>query len=452
MSAVIGKALKNSAWQSLGGLSVTALNFLQTLVYAQVLGPAGFGSLITSQAQVLIWVMLVDLGLTAGLISALTEAETRRDSSPRALLKAAMAIRVLGALAGAAAVAWIARQEFSAGRIGEIQLWQDLAYIPYLFAFACQQTAVSYATFRGRQGLANAASFLGTAMAVSVSVFLVLRGTPLYTLLLAQSVWGFLIALLIFVPIAGDESRQAAGGDKKLSAALRSLFLNSWPYAVVFAAVTVWARADQIVTTRLLGTEEGGQYGLATRLVAIPVLVAASVAFATFPDMQRIGRDAPEKVSLYAGTVLKVLFRFGLPAAFLFLAGVALVVTPLVPKYHAALWLLPWFAPGVWAYWMHSFAINAYWGLRRFREIVAVHLLALLAYALALVPLVQWQGNRGAVLAYCLFGFCLLAGAVISMRRCGALDPGFRLYGRFTQAERELWLSIREKIARRFRR
>ncbi len=358
MSAEIGKALKNSVWQSMGGLSVTGLNFLQTLVYAHVLGPAGFGSLVTSQAQVLIWVLLVDLGLTAGLISALTQTQGNKGAHSRSLVKAALLVRMLGALAGGAVVAWIAYSEFSTGKIAEAQLWQDLAFIPYLFAFACQQTAVSYATFRGRQGLANAAAFLGTAAAVSLSIFLVMNGFSLATLLLSQSVWGLFISLMIYLAIGRGkkETTLAQGGLREAS---RCLLLNSWPYAAVFAAMTVWGRADQIAATRLLGTEEGGQYGLASRLVAIPVLVAASVAFATFPDMQRIGRDAPAKLPLYVGTVLKVLFRYGLPAAFLFLAGVALVVMPLVPKYHSALWLLPWFAPGVWAYWMHSFAINA---------------------------------------------------------------------------------------------
>lgn len=439
MSKAIGTALRNSAWQSLGGLSVTALNFLLTLVYARTLGPAGFGALVTSQAQVLIWVLLVDLGLTAGLIAALTDAERDR-FDVRALLTVTIAVRFVGAAIGAL-LSW-----GTAGVAAPVA--QDVAYVPYLFAFACQQTAISYATFRGRQGTANACAFLGTAGSVAASTLLLYGGSSITTILFVQSLWGFAIAAMIALRLRGH----APWGERgSWATASRRLWDNSWPYGVVFAAMTVWNRADQIATTHWLGAEEGGQYGLATRLVAIPVLVAASVAFATFPDMQRIGRDAPEKLPLYAGTALKILARYGLPVAAIFLAAVALGIAPIVPKYRAALGLLPWFVVGVWAYWLHSFAINAFWGARRYREIVLAHVAALAVYLLALVPLVRGFGSRGAVLAYDLFGLVLVGAAVRFMRARGSLAPDFRFFGRFTPPEAELWETIQRKFTDKLR-
>jgi PST family polysaccharide transporter len=448
MSAAIGKAIRNSAWQSLGGLSITGLNFIQVLVLARVLGPEQFGSFVTSQAQVLVWMLLVDLGLTAGLIAALTEFEGREPRNSTPLVIAALAVRLAGAAIGAAVILFLAKKSHGATAIYSNRFWQDVAYVPYLFSWAIQQTAFSLATFRGRQGLAAGTVALCNFASVTLSIALVLHGSLLFLVLFLQSLWGFLGAALIFGALARGARKPQASAHSPASV-WRLLWRNSWPYGLVFAALTAWGRIDQIVATHLLGLEAGGQYGLAARLVAVPVLLATSVGFAIFPDLQRLGRDAPERLPAYTGASLKLIFRYGLPLAFLFLAGVALVILPLLPKFHSAIHLLPWFAVGVWAYWLHSFAINAFWGSRRYREIVLAHLFALAVYLALIVPLVQLAGNRGAALAYDLFGLVLLASAVRYMRRLGALPPHFRLFDRLSPDEQRVWERVKQKILRR---
>jgi O-antigen/teichoic acid export membrane protein len=441
MSAAIGKAIRNSAWQSLSGLSITGLNFLQMLVIARALGPALFGSFVTSQAQVLFWMLLVDLGLTSGLIAALTEFEAGGARSSRPLVAAALLVRFAGAALGSLIVF------FLAGKGDAALYWQSTAYLPYLFAWAFQQTAVSLATYRGRQGLAIAAATACSFASACLSIFLVLRGNSLSLVLFAQSLWGFLAAFWIMLGLRGPRLP-----DSSSQGVCALLWKNSWPYALVFAALTAWGRLDQIVTANLLGLEAGGQYGLAARLVAIPVLLAASVAFSIFPDLQRLGRDAPEKIPVYTGAVLKLMFRWGLPLSFFFLGVVAFAILPLLPKFRAGLSLLPWFALGVWAYWMHSFAINAFWGSRRYREIVLAHLYALAAYMFAIVPLVKALGNRGAALAYDLFGLVLLAAAVFYMRRLGVLARNFRFFAPLDPSEAFVLEKVKEKIQGRIRR
>lgn len=452
MSKAISRAISSSAWQSLSGLSVTALNFLLILLYARVLGPEKFGSLVTSQNQVLIWTLIVDLGLTAGLISTLT---FHPENKIRFVFATAL-LRLLGAALGALFVCAFAYHH-AGGDTTAPGFWQNLAYVPYLFAFAAQQTAIGLASFLRRQALMIAGIFLGGLGSILLSALLLYRGASISALLFFHSWWGFVTALIILTGLLRKEARpllSRAHDARKLLATKETwcaLWKNSWPFAAVFAAMTVWNRLDQIVTAHYLGLEAGGQYALAARLVSIPILVAASVAFALFPEMQRLGKDAPGKVALYAGTVLKILFRYGLPAAAAFLGAVALAVAPLVPKFLPAIALLPWFAAGVWAYWMHSFAINAYWGARRYGAMVGIHAAALAAYGAAILPLVHFLGNRGAALTFCLFGFVLLGGALHFMRKHGALKADFSLFRALEPDERALWQNILAKARWRSR-
>ena len=174
-------------------------------------------------------------------------------------------------------------------------------------------------------------------------------------------------------------------------------------------------------------------------------MLAASVSFVIFPDLQRIGRDAPEKIPLYTGTVLKILFRFGLLATALFLGLVAFAILPLVPRFEPAIRLLPWFSFGIWAYWMHSFAISAFWGTRRYGLVVGVHAIALAIYLGAILPLARASGIQGVALAYDLFGIVLLVAAVACMRRMGALKPDFRYWAPFDRDEK---LIVRQLLAK----
>jgi O-antigen/teichoic acid export membrane protein len=221
--------------------------------------------------------------------------------------------------------------------------------------------------------------------------------------------------------------------------AWRALDQDAWPYAVSYGAFVLWQRLDQIAASRLLGFEQGGQYALAVRLVAIPILIATSISFALFPDLQRVGRDAPDKVQVILGAVSKVIWRYGIIGAALILLALGYLLVPLVPKFQPALKLLPYFVPGVWAFWMQSFLMNSLFGIRRYRLAVFVHLKSLAVY----LPSVYWLTVKfdlhGVVWAFnifclsmCFFGF----RAAIS---AGVLPADYSIYGSFTEEERALW-------------
>jgi O-antigen/teichoic acid export membrane protein len=455
MSKEVKRVVKNSFFQTIGAFGMTGLNFILLFGYAHILGPENFGSLVTSQAQVLVWALLVDLGLSNTLIGALTAAEggktqlSRQGFRARDLILRVLAFRLIGALLGAVAVFVMAR--LHAGN-NAAQFWQDMAFLPHLFALALQQTALAYATYRHHQGFSVVANLLGVALTVVLALALAWQGASIPWLLLAQSWGGFVAGFVIFgYFLLIQQKRKSAGATRRVEKkkggawgkeAWRALAADAGPYAITFAVFVLWSRLDQIAASRLLGFEQGGQYALAVRLVAIPLLVATSISYAVFPDLQRVGRDAPERLAVILGALLKAIYRYGILLAALVLLGLALVMGPLFPKYEQALHLLPYFVPGVWAYWAQAFLVNGLFGSRRYRAAVKAHLFAILIYLPLLLLLPRWLGLQGVVWSFNIFCLSMFFFCYRAVRAEGILPKNFSLFSTFTAEENLLWSQV----------
>ena len=465
MSKSVKRVVKNSFFQTAGSFSQSIINFLLTLGYARFLGPEVYGSLVTSQAQVLVWTLLVDLGLSNSLIGALTSAEggrtdlSRQGFRARDLLYRVLFLRILGAAVGTGvtfAIAW-ARDNGTLDGGRSVQFWQDVAFTPHLFALALGQSAVAYAAYHHKQGLSVLAMLGGVVLTTCLTLTLAARGVEVHYLLLAQSWAGLFSSSVVFgYFILRWHSRRAAGETRRQkrnrplpsrlrsahspwgTEAWRALGRDAWPYALAFGVFVLWQRLDQIAASHILGLEAGGQYGLAVRLVSVPVLVATSISVAIFPDLQRVGRDAPHKVRLVLGAVSKVVYRYGIVIAACLVLGIGTAIVPLVPKFKPAVQLLPHFIPGIWAFWLQSFLTNSLFGVRAYRQVAMVHVNSLIVYLCFVFNLPIFFGLPGVVWAFNIFCFAMCWFGFRAARATGLFDRSFVIYGAFSAEERQL--------------
>ena len=480
MPKSVKNTLRNSFFQTFGAFTITGLNFILILIYAHLLGPEGLGDLSTSQAQVLIWVTLVDLGLSSALISALTLAEgetlTEGESSELArqgfrtqdLINRVLFIRLVGASVGSIFIYIFSWQHATDvdGVFNEEIFWQAMAYVPYLFSVALMLTADAYCKFRGRQGLGVVSVLIGVLATVLLPAYLAFQGYGITYLLLAQSWGGILSAFIIWVTFfltptrplsenlaeSATNCRESRRISRKLSfssswgiTAWHALTKDAWPYAITFGAVVLWQRLDLITASHLLGFAEAGLYVLAVRLSAVPILMATSVGHAIFPDLQSVGRDAPAKVVIYIGAFTKFLFRYGVligAGILLFLSG---LIYPFFPKYKVALELLPWFLPGIWAYWLHSFIVGGLFSLRRYRDVVLSYITAACVYLLVLIPLTKLFGLVGVALASNTFPIVLFICVYQVAKRYEILPKDFRISGSYTYQEARMVMEVKRK-------
>ncbi|HEY8280658.1 MAG TPA: lipopolysaccharide biosynthesis protein [Bdellovibrionota bacterium] len=455
MSKSVKRVVKNSFFQTTGSFINSVINFVLTLGYARFLGPEIYGSLVTSQAQVLVWTLLVDLGLSNSLISALTSAEggrtdySRQGFRARDLLFRVLFLRLVGACIGTVftfTVAWLRYSE------NLPQFWQEVAFTPHLFALALQQTGIAYSAYMHRQGLSVLATLVGVVLTTTLTLMLAAKGTAVPWLLLAQSWGGFLSAAIVFgYFFYSFLHRRRAGATRRLKRmklrpsrgpwggeAWRALARDAWPYALAFAVMVLWQRLDQIAASHILGLESGGQYALAVRLVSVPLLVATSISLAIFPDLQRVGRDAPHRVRLILGALSKVVYRYGVLLAACMIVGIGIVIVPLVPKFRPAVWLLPHFLPGIWAFWLQCFITNSLFGLRAYRQSAKVHLSSLAVYVVCVFSFPYLLGLPGVVWAFNVFCLCMCFFGFRAAREVGLFEPGFLVYAAYTTEERQL--------------
>lgn len=424
----------NSVLVTGSAIGTSVIGFITLFVLTRIFSPEEFGAFVSSQAKVMIWLLLVDLGLYNGLIGTLTP--LRFDpSAEKAVLTRALLLRLAGSLAGVAIL--FAQSSDS--------LWRDIAYTPFLFGYAIQQTFSAYLAHRGQQSLAVSTHLFGFGLSALLAIVTALLGGSVTQVLCVHSCSGLLASGAMLWKIKWEKS--AASPHLQ---SWQLLFSNSWAYALIFASTTIWQRLDQITAARLFGLTQAGEYGLAARLVGIPILVVAAVSVALFPDFQRTGLDAPEKLSLYIGLMLKWLFRYGLFLTIFVLGGVAGVIVLLFPKFLAALHLLPYFVPGIWAFWLFNFANNGLAGFREYKKSVAAHLLSAGIYFAAIHVLPVRFGLAGIALSYSLFCVSLFLFSHFFLCRCRQWKKN-SLFSAFTEAERAVLAQLQGKIIARWR-
>jgi O-antigen/teichoic acid export membrane protein len=220
----------------------------------------------------------------------------------------------------------------------------------------------------------------------------------------------------------------------------------SWPHAIIFASITIWSRLDQIAASYLIDYSAAGIYGLAVRLVGMPQLASAAMIVVLFPELQRLGRDAPEKVNFYTNFVLKLLVRFGAVLCFTILWVLGVFIAPLVPKFQPAISLLIWFAPGIWAFWLYSITTNALLGLRFYRQTCVAYTIALIIYMIVILPLTKNFGLIGVVLSYDMFSIVLFAVSFYYFHRY--VNKGeLVLFSKFSLSEKKFLSDLRLKLS-----
>lgn len=453
MSKVIGRAILNSALLTFSALITAGINFLTIFALTRFFSQENFGAYVSSQAKVGLWLMLVDLGLYNGVVGTLTAARASNNQQDdpgkiSAILRRSFLLRLLGATLGFAVVLGLAYRHASQGGALDHELFlREIAFSPFLFGYACQQNLAPYLAYSNQQPLAVMAHLATSLLTAIVGASLAAAGAPVAWVLFTLSLSGLLAAAWVYAALfLGKKPAKAEAGYSPW----QTLFLNSWPYALIFVATTVWQRLDQVKAASDFGLVQGGEYGLAARLVGIPIVIIAATSVALFPDFQRTGTDAPEKLRLYISLMLKLLFRYGLFLSVAVLGGVAVVMALLFPKYEAALHLLPWFVPGIWAFALFNFANNGLLGARRFPAAVISHLAGLLLYLLALYSLPATFALRGVALAYDSFCAALFLFTFISLRRA----PGWEktsLFAPFSGEERVLLRQLYQKARGRFR-
>jgi O-antigen/teichoic acid export membrane protein len=228
-----------------------------------------------------------------------------------------------------------------------------------------------------------------------------------------------------------------------------ALWVQAWPHAIAFAAITFWQRFDQLMVARFLDSHSQGQYAFAARIVSIPILLVGAIAIAIFPDMQRLGRDAPARMHTIVVCYTKIALKYGLLLSFFGAKLVEWIVGYIYPEYKSGLALLPLLSLGIVAYGGQMLAIQSLIGLQKYRASAIIYIVASAAFASLAFVLTSQIGVFGTVVAFNVFLYTLWALSLRYLLEGNALAAILHNFATTSPEEKELQDKILAVVLRR---
>jgi O-antigen/teichoic acid export membrane protein len=229
------------------------------------------------------------------------------------VLVGGIALVLVGAMNGAAAVYGLARDTYLAA------VAASLALLPAALGAAAESSFIGIE----KAEFITLLTFVKRSLVTGISILVLWLGHGLVALIIVRAAVEFASAAFS-VPLCLWQTRPAA---LRLDGAfLRRLLRGAMPFAGLAVLASVYWRLDVLLLQRLVGPTEVGIYSASYRLMFLLTLVPESFMNAVYPNLARTWReDRPQFVRL-AERALRYLVAFALPAA----AGAYVLAEPVV--------------------------------------------------------------------------------------------------------------------------
>lgn len=312
------RTAKNAAWLTASRLTTDFLGFLLLVAISRRFGPSGTGAYAYGFAVA----GLISIGGTLGLDEYGIREYARLPESDRPRLLA----NLIGTQGFMIAVALVAL----AGYLLVTRPGRETAVIivllsTYLLAGALGRTLFVPAFAHQAMALPAVAEMAcrGGAIAVALLLMIWLKA-PLVIALL-----GFPVGGLVLSGVA-TASALRHGRSLSLSTswlAVASTARAAWPFAASEVVMQIYARADLIMLSLIIGTASAGIYASAFKFVEVGVMPLVFLGVAAYPRLSRLFEPDPRGFTELATDLLRgTLFLGGLLAwALYFLVPVAIV-------------------------------------------------------------------------------------------------------------------------------
>lgn len=312
------RTAKNAAWLTATRLAADLLGFLLFVAISRHFGPDGTGAYAYGFAVA----GLISIGGTLGLDEYGIREYARLPESDRPRLLA----NLLGTQGFMIAVALLAL----AGYLLVTRPGRETAVIIVLLSTYQLTGALSRTLF--------VPAFAHQAMAMPAVAEMACRGGAV-AVALVLTIWvkAPLVIALVGFPVAGlvlsgvataSASRHARSLSLPTSwLAVASTVRAAWPFAASEVVMQVYARADLIMLSLIIGTATAGIYASAFKFVEVGVMPVVFLGVAAYPRLSRLFQADPRGFTEFATDVLRgTLFLGGLLAwALYFVVPVAIV-------------------------------------------------------------------------------------------------------------------------------
>jgi len=334
------RALPATLFVGVGAVVTLALSVVTLKVFAQLLGPAGGGTLALLQSVLNITAIVFAFGLNVTVIGEITRSERQQDSGSEPLGRSAVSLAILGGISGAALVslgsaaivATILRKQFGELDVLFVALAAGLT-VPAWILIAIQSARHRIRSVTG----ANIATAVAAAV-FGIGLVILFGRSALAAVLLVTAGAQLLIAVAVSVSGRIPRSRPADAS----SPSARLLLRRGIPVVMSQLAGLGTAFLIPLLVLSFAGTAAVGLYRAAA---------AVSVGYLTFflasltqDYLPRIAsaRDDAQLRDLLDGR-MRIVFAIGAPLIVALLAGGPWLLNALYsPEFEPAIAILQW--------------------------------------------------------------------------------------------------------------
>jgi O-antigen/teichoic acid export membrane protein len=401
-AAARGGAVRAAAWATGAALSLVSIPLL-----VRHLGLAEFGRYVTVLSIVSVAALASDFGLGS---LALREWGAARQADRPAVLRTLLGLRL--AFASVAAVVALAFA-LAAGYPGKVVAGAAIASVG-LFAQVFGDFALVALAGSMQFGRVAAVELTRSALGTAGIVILVATGAGLVPFFAAYSV-AAIVAALLALRLARTAGALVPRFDL---AAWRPLIADTAVYAAATAVYVVYFRVVMLVVSLEGTAREAGLFAAAYRVVEFTAAVGAVLAATATPllarrhetDVAELRRSVPRLIApiVGAGVAVAVVLAAGAPVLMDVIGG---------SRTQAAVPVMRIMAP-VAATTFAAFGMGAVLlVMRRYRELLAVNVVALAVAAGLALALVPGHGARGAAWATLAGELVAVVGQLIALLR-----------------------------------
>jgi len=413
-AAIRGGALRVGAY--IGG---TALGVLATALLFRHLGVVNTGHYSLVISLVAIISGLSDLGLTAiGVRELSVKTGAERDSIARNLLGLRL---VLSAVGGILIVTFAA----VAGYGMTITIGVALASVGLVLQSAQSTLAMSLISDL-KLGWVATFEFVRAALTAALVIGLVFAGAHLLAFLAVTIPVGIVVLASNVLVVRGRTPLMPAFHSSRWWRLVRDVL----PYSAAVAAATLYFYLAVILVSLLASSTTLGYFSVSSRVIQVLLLMPGLAVGAAFPIFSRAARDDHVRLAYALGRVFEVSLLVGVLVSLCLAVGAPLVIEVVGgPKFAPAAPVLAIqgvglgasFVGAVWSYGLLS--------LGRYRDILAINLLALLVGGVLVAVLVSLDGARGAAIATTIdeVGLAALNGVALA-HASRSLSPPLRIF------------------------
>ena len=296
--------MMRASWLFTARIAQLVMSFVGGAFVAKTYGPEQYGTLTYGLSAAFLIMLLSNLGLDSVVVRRVSQAETPGAASETIL----MAFMSKFAVSLCTLILCIAFLRFVVSV--EYQLLLIISIVSFSFVVQSFSVIEMYFQANLKTKIIAFGIIFSSLISLVVKLFLAINTFDIWMIslaTLAEFSTTAAVLMFFFFRESGSYIRKIPPLEK-----FKSLLSESLPLLLSILAVSIYMKVDQVMVFNLLGAENAGYYGVATRISEAFFIIPTSICALSLPYLVNLRKVSPEAYSWFFELILFVMNIFAL--------------------------------------------------------------------------------------------------------------------------------------------